>query len=165
MPDMRTSDLLSSRAQFPILGKRLYFATQCLGPLPSPVEDEFEDYWRTLALRNRALEEWLLCMAEVTGLVENLLGAPGGTVALRDSATACQAAIPSALLPAGRRSRILVAGSLDFASSRYLWRAQAQRGFEVVDVPAADGQGLTLAPGVPFLARGEGVGALPAASR
>src|SRR4029453_13993736 len=100
MPDMRTSDLLASRAQFPILGKRLYFATQCLGPLPSTVEDDFEDYWRTLALRNRALEEWLLCMAEVTGLVENLLGAPGGTVALRDSATACPAPTPPA--PTGR---------------------------------------------------------------
>src|SRR4029450_6639625 len=96
MPDMRTSDLLSSRAQFPILGKRLYFATQCLGPLPSTVEDDFEDYWRTLALRNRALEEWLLCMAEVTGLVENLLGAPGGTGAPRDRAAACQGAIAPA---------------------------------------------------------------------
>jgi kynureninase len=164
MPDLRTSDLLSFRARFPILGERLYFATQCLGPLPSTVEDDFEDYWRTLALRNRALEEWLLCMAEVTALVENLLGAPGGTVALRDSATACQAAIASALLPAGRRSRILVAGSLDFASSRYLWRAQAQRGFEVVDVPAADGQGLTLADVVPFLDERVAVVALPLVS-
>jgi selenocysteine lyase/cysteine desulfurase len=129
-----TSDWRALRARFPVLAERSYFASQCLGPFPSETLADLDEYRATLFLRNRGLETWVMRLYEMNALVEQLLGAPPGTVALRDSATSCQAAIASAIAPLGQRRRILVAPQLDFKSSRYLWRAQEARGFEVVDV-------------------------------
>jgi kynureninase len=77
-------------------------------------------------------------MAEFSRLLEQLLGAEPGSVALRDSATAAQAAIASAVTPRPGRDRILY-GALDFHSSRYLWAAQARRGFSVEELRPEDG--------------------------
>ncbi|HEX8825349.1 MAG TPA: aminotransferase class V-fold PLP-dependent enzyme, partial [Archangium sp.] len=72
------------------------------------------------------------------GLLEQLLGAEAGSVALRDSATAAQAAIASAVTPRPERHRILYSAT-DFHSSRYLWAAQERRGFSVEELRPADG--------------------------
>jgi selenocysteine lyase/cysteine desulfurase len=128
------TDFAALRRRFPVLRERSYFASQCLGPFPDEALADLDDYKATLLLRNRGLETWVMRLVEMQQLVERLLGAPSGSVALRDSATSCQAAIAAAITPAGARRRILVAPQLDFKSSRYLWRAQEQRGFEVVDV-------------------------------
>ena len=74
--------------------------------------------------------------------MERLLSAPAGSVALRDSNTACQAAIAGALQPSPRRNRIIVS-ELDFHSALHLWRAQERRGFEVVVVPSRDDCSIT----------------------
>lgn len=138
---MSAPDFSALRARFPIFFERTYFATQCLGPLPAEVYADLFEYARTLGLRNRSLPLWLERMAELTGLLERLLGAEPGSVALRDSATAAQAAIASALTPRPERQRILY-GATDFHSSRYLWAAQERRGFSVTEVRPEDGVGL-----------------------
>lgn len=128
------TDFAALRRRFPVLRERSYFAAQCLGPFPDEALADLDDYKATLLLRNRGLETWVMRLVEMQQLVERLLVAPPNSVALRDSATSCQAAIAAAISPSGARRRILVAPQLDFKSSRYLWRAQEQRGFEVVDV-------------------------------
>ena len=125
-----------------MLRERSYFATPCLGPFPEEMLADLDDYKRTLFLRNRSLETWVGRLDELTGLVETLLHAPPKSVALRDSATACQAAIAATLTPTAARNRILIAPELDFHSSRYLWVAQAHRGFTIVEVRPERGQTL-----------------------
>lgn len=143
-------DFRALRRRFPVLAERAYFAAQSLGPFPEEMLADLDEYRSTLFLRNRGLTAWLTRMEELIGLFEQLLNAPGGSVALRDSATAAQAAIASTLEPTGRRNRLVIS-ELDFHSSRYLWQSQARRGFEVVSVAPADGVGLTLADIRPVL--------------
>jgi kynureninase len=130
---MPANDLGRFRDRFPLLDERLYFASQCLGPMPAEALDDLDAYRRSLLLRKRALPLWIERMNEMTALLERLLGAPAGSVALRDSATAAQAAIASALTPRDGKNRIVLS-SQDFHSTRYLWAAQAQRGFEVIEI-------------------------------
>ncbi len=126
-------DFTRERARFPILSERVYFAQQCLGATPAEMEADLGAYAASLARRSRALGEWAERWWEMHRLVESLLSAPPGSVFLRDSATAAQAAVASALDARPERSRVIV-GTADFHSSRYLWRAQASRGFDVVEV-------------------------------
>lgn len=136
---MTSVDFPAQREKFPIFAERLYFASQCMGPLLAEGIADLAEYVAKRQLHSRALGAWLERIEEVTQLIERLLGAPSGSVALRDSATACQAAIAASLRPQGKRNRIVVS-ALDFHSSLHLWFAQEQRGFEIVVVPpAADG--------------------------
>ncbi|XXF76121.1 aminotransferase class V-fold PLP-dependent enzyme [Myxococcaceae bacterium GXIMD 01537] len=134
-------DFAALRARLPLLNERTYFATQCLGPVPTSMEADLAEYVRTIALRNRALPLWLERIAEFVGLTEQLLGADAGSVAFMSSDTAAQAAIAAAVEPRPGRDRILYS-SLDFHSARYLWSAQARRGFSVTQVEPADGVAL-----------------------
>jgi kynureninase len=59
-------------------------------------------------------------------------------VALCDSATAAQGAFAASLEPRRGKDRILI-GNTDFHSTRYLWAAQARRGFHVEELAARAG--------------------------
>jgi len=138
-----SEDLTRYRRRFQILRERSYFTSQCLGPLPDEVFSDLNEYTQTLLLRSRSLELWLHRMYELIGLLEGFLNAPAGTLALRDSATACHAAIASALEPSSERSRIVTVQDLHFRSTRYLWDSQAARGFSLIDVQTT-GEGASL---------------------
>ena len=125
--------LAKARPSFPILAERRYFAQQCLGACPAEMAEDLRAYGLSLARRSRAIPEWAERFEEMHALVERLVAAPAGSVFLRDSSTAAQAAVAASLSPLGERRRVLV-GEVDFHSSRYLWQAQARRGFEVVEV-------------------------------
>jgi kynureninase len=133
-----TDSLLRFRERFPIFSERNYLASQCLGPFPAEGYGDLEEFLRQRHLHNRMLGMWLERCDELTHLIEELLNAPSGSVALRDSATACQAAIAAAVEPRGERRRIIVT-EMDFHSSLHLWSAQARRGFELVQVKSPDG--------------------------
>lgn len=128
------NELVELRHRFPVLRERSYFASPCLGPYPEEMLDDLAEYRDTLFLRNRSLETWMRRMYELIGLFERFLNAPPNCIALRDSATAGQAAIAAALKPGLERNKIVIAPGLDFKSSRYLWSAQAARGFSIVEV-------------------------------
>ncbi|NUP06104.1 MAG: aminotransferase class V-fold PLP-dependent enzyme [Polyangiaceae bacterium] len=132
---MTAVDWTALRGTFPTLLERSYFASQCMGPFPRGMLDDLAAYGRSLARRSRALEEWAERWFEMHGLTEDLIGAPRGSVFLRDSATAVSAAIASAIEPQGERRRIVMSTG-DFHSIRYMWSAQARRGFEVVHIDA-----------------------------
>ncbi|HET7538894.1 MAG TPA: aminotransferase class V-fold PLP-dependent enzyme [Polyangiaceae bacterium] len=104
--------------------------------MPDEVFSDLNEYTQTLLLRSRSLELWLSRMYELIDLLESFLNAPPGTVALRDSSTACHAAIASALEPSAERNRILTVQGLHFKSTRYLWESQEARGFSLLDVEA-----------------------------
>jgi kynureninase len=134
------------RSRFPTLVERTYFATHCLGPVLDTALADLEDYRRTIALRNRAIETWLARIDEIRERFAQLVHADPDEIALGANATACHASLAAALDPdlgADRdaspgRTRI-VTTSLDFPSTRYLWHAQARRGFEVIEVASPDG--------------------------
>lgn len=125
------------RDRVPLLSERVYCASQCLGPCLRETFDALEDYRRTLTRRARDLDAWIHRYEAMHPLVERLLGAPPSSVFLACTATAVQAAIAACLHPRAGADRIVI-GSGDFHSSRYLWRAQRARGFEVVDVPGLE---------------------------
>ena len=131
---LNDSSLVEHRNRFPVLRDRSYFASQCLGPFPAAALEDLEEYRRTLFLRSRSLELWLERMYELIALLETFLHAPPGSVALRDSATAGQAAIAAAIEAKPQRDRIVYAPALDFKSSRYLWTQQSLRGFAVTPI-------------------------------
>ncbi|MGN6110331.1 MAG: aminotransferase class V-fold PLP-dependent enzyme, partial [Kofleriaceae bacterium] len=131
-------DFGALRARFPALLERAYFATHCLGPILDETMADLDEYRRTLALRNRALDPWLDRVDEIRGLFARLINASVDEIALGPNATACQGNLAAALQPAPGRDAI-VTTSLDFPSSRYLWHAQARRGFRIVEVPSGDG--------------------------
>lgn len=127
-----------ARAAFPALAERVYLAHHCLGPLHESTFGDLEDYRRSLSLRNRAIDEWVERIEEVRALVAGLIGGAPDDLAFDTSATACQASLAAALSPRGERRRVLVT-DLDFRSARYLWAAQASRGFAVETVASPDG--------------------------
>ncbi|WP_437910994.1 aminotransferase class V-fold PLP-dependent enzyme [Sorangium sp. So ce327] len=135
-----TDAVLAARSRFPLLGERRYFASQCLGPLPRDVQQDLDEYVRTLHLRSRSIGPWIQAMFETTRAIEELLGAAPGSVGLHGSATAAQGTIAACLEPRGERRRIVIS-TIDFHSSRYLWAAQERRGFEIVEIAPADGRG------------------------
>jgi kynureninase len=130
------------RSRFPTLVERTYFATHCLGPVLDTALADLEDYRRTLMLRNRAIETWLERIDEIRGLFARLVHAEPDDIALGANATACHGSLAAAIEVDWRaspeRARI-VTTSLDFPSTRYLWHAQARRGFEVIEVASPDG--------------------------
>jgi len=128
-------DFARERLRFPTLLERTYFASQCFGPYPREMLDDLDAYRRSLALRSRAIGAWSERWVEIHALAERLVDAPPGSVFLRDSATAVCAAIAASLRPQGERRRIVISSG-DFHSIRYLWAAQARRGFDLVTVPA-----------------------------
>ncbi|HEY1816091.1 MAG TPA: aminotransferase class V-fold PLP-dependent enzyme [Kofleriaceae bacterium] len=138
-----TPDFDELRASFPTLLERTYFSTHGFGPLLRQTLDDLDDYRRTLAPRNRVVEAWSAQIDETRELVARLVGALPDEIALGPNATACQASIAAALVPSAERDVILTT-SLDFPSSRYLWHAQARRGFRIVEVPSRDGIAMPL---------------------
>jgi kynureninase len=125
------------RAAFSVLRERNYMANQCLGLFPDEALADFDDYRRSLLLRKRAIYEWFGRMCEMNTLLEAVLSAPPGSVALHGSATTATASILASITPSGKRRRIVISSG-DFHSMRYLWHGQGARGFEIVEVEAND---------------------------
>jgi selenocysteine lyase/cysteine desulfurase len=126
------------RPRFATLVERTYFATHCLGPVLDTTLADLDDYRRMIPLRNRAIETWLERIDEIRRLFARLVNAGDDEIALGANATACHASVAAALAPSPGRARI-VTTSLDFPSTRYLWQAQARRGFELIEVASPDG--------------------------
>ncbi|HEU4732079.1 MAG TPA: aminotransferase class V-fold PLP-dependent enzyme [Kofleriaceae bacterium] len=135
---MTAGDFRALRSRFPTLVERTYFATHCLGPILETTLADLEEYRRTIPLRNRVIETWLERIDEIRALFARLINADPDEIALGANATACHGNVAAALAPSPGRARI-VTSSLDFPSTRYLWQAQARRGFELVEVASPDG--------------------------
>jgi kynureninase len=133
-----STDFSALREQFPSLEDKTYLVTHSFGLCPKGAFADLDAYRETLLRRPALFQDWLDHLEEMYGLIERLIGAEPGCVALRESASACHATMLSALLPTAQRNR-LVASKMQFPSMSYMVAAQARRGFDVDFVAAEDG--------------------------
>jgi kynureninase len=128
----------SLRELFPSLREKTYLVAHSFGPCPQGAFADLDAYRETLLRRPALFNEWLQRIEEMYALVETLLGAREGEVALRESASACHATILSSLEARAERKRLVIAAS-HFPSIAYMVAAQNRRGFTVDVVPSPDG--------------------------
>jgi kynureninase len=137
-------DLLSRRADYPILDRSTYLINNSLGAMHRDTRtrlQDFADLWDTVGVV--AWETWFPEMTRVADLVGATLGAPAGTTVLRQSVADALTAVASCFDLGGRRNRI-VTTQADWPGSHYFWTEQcARHGGELVVVPF-DEDGLTV---------------------
>ncbi len=125
------------RSSFPILQRRNYLNSCSLGALSNRAEDrlrDFTDKWHDLGA-SAWYEHWWGALGDLRGRVEAMFGAPGGTIALMPSTSACLAAVSSSL-DWSKRNRI-VTTELDFPTLLYQWKVRPDA--EMVVLESHDG--------------------------
>lgn len=134
-------DLLTWRAEFPILEDTTYLISHSLGAMPRRVRNrlnEFADTWATRGIRAWA-EGWWEMPLSVGDILAPIIGAPPQTVAMHQNVSVCQSLILSCFAPQGARNKI-VYSSLEFPSVTYVYEAHARDGrYRIVTVPSDDG--------------------------
>jgi len=129
-------ELLAYRDRFPTLRRGPYFAAHTLGPMPDTVPAalvRFAEEWATQGVV--AWNGWLERLRAVAAILEGLLGAPTGSVALGPNVSVLAGQVLSCLDWSGPRSR-LVTTDLEFPTCDYLYRAQETVGAKVDAVPS-----------------------------
>jgi kynureninase len=133
-----TDPLLVYRDRFPTLAKGPYLAAHTLGPMPDTVPAalaRFAEEWATEGVV--AWNGWVDQLRGTAALLEGLLGAPAGSVALGPNVSVLAAQVLSCFDWSGPRSR-LVTTDLEFSTCDYLYRAQETVGAKVDPVPSRD---------------------------
>ncbi len=123
-------ELQRARGQFPVLVERNYLASHALGPMPRAALDDLAEYHETLLQRCAGIPAQLVAIEAMRSDLGRLLQTSPRNLALCPSATTGLAQIAAALPASGERRRILVSAQ-NFPSTRFVWQAQAQRGFEI----------------------------------
>lgn len=132
---MAHEDLLAFRSDYPILARRTYLVSNSLGAMHRRSRDrlaEYADRWDGEGVV--AWTTWAEEVHRVADLVGRIIGAPPGTVVLRESVTDLVGAVASCLDWSARRNRV-VYSDLEWPSSHYLWQEHRRFGAEVVVVP------------------------------
>jgi kynureninase len=136
-----TDTLLSFRAEFPILERTTYLASNTLGAMPGTVPDrlaEYVDLWAERGVRAWR-DAWWELPERVGNEVAPLLGAGPGEIVMQPNVTIAQATVLSAFQYTAPRNRIVMT-ELDFPSVRYVYDTLATRlGAEIVVVRSDDG--------------------------
>jgi kynureninase len=136
-------ELLAWRGRFPTLASGPYFAAHTLGPMPDSVPAALARFAAEWAAEGVvAWGGWLEQARAAAGLLERLLGAPAGSVALGPNVSVLAGQVLSCFDWSGPRRR-LVTTDLEFSTCDYLYRAQETAGAEVVVVPS---EGLAVDP-------------------
>jgi kynureninase len=134
-------ELLSYRAQFPILEKSNYLINHSLGAMPVGVYrrlHEYADMWATRGIRAWA-EGWWDMPVSTGDKLARILGAAPGSVVMHQNVSVCQSIILSCFDLTGRRNKI-VYESLNFPSVMYVYEAHVRAaGARLVEVPSDDG--------------------------
>lgn len=139
-----SADLLSYRAEFPILEHTTYLINNSLGAMPRGVEAElrrFAETWRTRGVRAWH-EGWWEMAVETGDLLAPTLGVRPGSIAMHQNASVAFAILLSALDYPVRRNRI-VYSELDFPSMMYVAEGERRRGAEIVMLRSDDGVGVS----------------------
>ncbi len=134
-------DLLSWRAEFPILERTTYLISNSLGAMPRGVADalgRYADDWVTEGVRSWETRGWFGLPIEVGDQIAPLIGAPAGSVSTHTNVTLASAVIASCLDFSSPRNKI-VCSALNFPSILYLYRQQERRGAQLHLVESPDG--------------------------
>lgn len=136
-------DLLSLRAEFPILERTTYLINNSLGAMPRGVEDELAAFARAWGERGvRAWHEgWWEMSAETGDLLAPLLGVRPGGVSMHQNVSVAAALFISAIDYPAERNRIVYT-ELNFPNVMYLMEGESRKGAEIVMVPSDDGIGV-----------------------
>ena len=136
-------DLLSLRAEFPILERTTYLINNSLGAMPRGVEDELAAFARAWGERGvRAWHEgWWEMSAETGDLLAPLLGVRPGGVSMHQNVSVAAALFISAIDYPAERNRIVYT-ELNFPNVMYLMEGERRKGAEIVMVPSDDGIGV-----------------------
>ncbi|HWN43512.1 MAG TPA: aminotransferase class V-fold PLP-dependent enzyme [Thermoanaerobaculia bacterium] len=136
-------DLLSLRAEFPILERTTYLINNSLGAMPRGVEDELAAFARAWGERGvRAWHEgWWEMSAETGDLLAPLLGVRPGGVSMHQNVSVAAAIFISAIDYPAERNRIVYT-ELNFPNVMYLMEGERRKGAEIVTVPSDDGIGV-----------------------
>ncbi len=136
---MTHEDLLSARADYPILARSTYLVNNSLGAVHRRSADLLTAYFDEWATRGVvAWEHWLPEMRRIGGLVGSIIGAEPGCTVLRPDTASAIGAVASCIDWSGPRNRIVYSDQ-EWPSSHYLWTQHQRFGAEVVVVPSDDG--------------------------
>ena len=131
-------ELLAYRRRFPTLERGPYFAAHTLGPMPDTAPAALARFTAEWAEQGVvAWYGWMDQLKAVAGLLEGLLGAPAGSVALGPNVSVLAGQVLSCFDWTGDRDR-LVTTDLEFPTCDYLYRATETLGAKVEVVPSRD---------------------------
>jgi len=133
-------ELLSWRAEFPILERSTYLINNSLGAMPRQVRGELERFATAWDERGvRAWHEGWWEMAVETGdLLAPILGVSPGEITMHQNVSLATAVFLSALDYPGDRNRIVYT-DLNFPTLMYVLGSERRKGAEIVTVPSDDG--------------------------
>ena len=138
------ADLLARRDDYPILGRSTYLINNSLGAMHRDTRKRLQDYadlWDTEGVV--AWNSWFPEMTHVANLVGATIGAPPGTIVLRQSVADAVVAVASCFDFGQRRNRVVTTAA-DWPGTHYFWTEHCARyGGELVVVPF-DPDGLTI---------------------
>ena len=127
-------DLLSWRAKFPILERKVYLINNSLGAMPASVNDslrEYTDLWATEGVV--AWDTWLPEVANTTATLEDIIHAPRGSMTMTQNVTNGLQAVLSCLEYEAPRNQIVHCAG-EFPTVEYLLDGQRRLGAEIVRV-------------------------------
>jgi kynureninase len=119
-------DLLSYRAEFPILEHTTYLASHTLGPMPRKAAErlaEFARMWAERGIRSWA-EGWWATPTHVGDQVGRIIGAPPGSTVMHQNVAIAEAIALSCFRPVDPERSRVVYERANFPSVRYLYQAQ-----------------------------------------
>ncbi len=119
-------DLLSYRAEFPILEHTTYLASHTLGPMPRKAAErlaEFARMWAERGIRSWA-EGWWATPMNVGDQIGRIIGALPGSTVMHQNVAIAEAIALSCFRPVDRARNRVVYERANFPSVRYLYQAQ-----------------------------------------
>lgn len=127
---------MSLRERFPIFQKKTYINSCSQGALSIDVQLAYAQYLADWEEQGSPWELWVDRLEAVRHAFSSLINAEPDEVAVTASVSAGISALASALQFNGERNKIVVS-DFEFPTVGQIWHAQAQRGAQVVHVPAA----------------------------
>ncbi len=127
-------DLLSWRPKFPILATKTYLINNSLGAMPASVVDALHEYttlWATEGVV--AWDTWLPEVAKTAAILEDIIGAPRGSMTMCQNVTNGLAGILSCIEYDGPRNEIVYCAG-EFPTVEYLLDGQRRLGARTVRV-------------------------------
>ena len=130
--------LLARRVDYPVLARSTYLASHTLGAMHRQTPERLADYTRLWAEQGVvAWETWAPEVQRTADLVGRLVGAPAGTVVMRQNVADLLGDVVASLDWQGRRNRV-VTGALDWPGSLNTWSQVHRLGGEAVVVPGSE---------------------------
>ena len=133
------NNLISWRAEFPILEACTYLVSHSLGAMPRAARDrlrEYADTWETRGVRAWH-EGWWEIGRETGNLLAPILGVRQNTISMHQNVTVAQGIIASCFRYDGPRRKIVMT-DLEFPSNHYLFEGFRRYGADVVYVRSDD---------------------------